>query len=94
MMGRVPASHDSEMRAKRRPQERQVSDQIQDLVANEFIRPADAGLVEDSVTVDHHDVVQRGPSRQARRLQRLKILQEAEGSRRSDLRPEGLETQL
>ena len=68
----------------RMPEERQVADPVEDLVAHELVLEAQL-VVEDPGLTDHDGVVEASPEGQAAPSQHLDLPQEAEGARRGDL---------
>ena len=69
----------------RAAEQRGVADGVQDLVAHELVREAQAVRVEDAELVHHDGVVQRAAAGEPHLLEHLHVAQEAEGARAGDL---------
>ena len=62
----------------------EVADRVEDLVAHELVRIAQAGVVQHLGAADHHRIVERAAEQQARRAQRGHFVLEAEGAGAGD----------
>ena len=67
------------------PQEIEVADRIQDLVLHELVVVTQTFVVEDTVFVDNHGVVETAPERQILCTQGLDFAQKTEGACTADL---------
>ena len=63
-----------------RPEDEEIANRIEGLMADEFVRPAQTLSVQDLVAVNHYGVVHRAAPGQAHGPQGLDLMQEAEGA--------------
>ena len=85
MMKKVPALLHRHVGMQGRSQKRQISEQIDDLMANEFISKAESTFIQDSVVVQHDRVLEVSSQREPPRAKRLHFVNESEGARARQL---------
>src|SRR5262249_47030186 len=86
----VSAAHGLHVALQRNAEQREVADQVEDLVAGELVPEAQPFGIQHAGLVQHDRVRERAAARQADRAQLLCVLQEAERARRCDLAREDL----
>src|SRR5262245_26526071 len=86
----MAAALDGDMALERQPEQRQVAEQVEHLVAHELVGPAQPVAVQDAELVHHHGVVEVAPAGEAAPPERLHLAQEAEGAGAAQLALEAL----
>src|SRR6188768_836128 len=81
---RVPGAIRPQAAEHRLPDEREIPEQVENLMPNELIRISQRSLIEHAILRQHDGILQRSPSYQTRRLQGFDFMIETESPRRSD----------
>ena len=84
-MQRVPGADRQDLSDDRHAQERHIADQVEDLVAHEFIPVPEAVLIEQPLIGQNERVVQRPTETQSGLPERFDLAEKPEGAGRSDV---------
>src|SRR3989475_6484752 len=84
-MQRVPGADRQDLSNDRQAQERHIADQVEDLVAHEFVPVPEATRIEQSLIGQNERVVQRPAETQTGFPERFDLAEKPEGAGRSDV---------
>src|SRR6267378_6681962 len=81
----VPRLHRGELADDGHPDQRQVAERVEDLVADELVRKAEPFGIEDVEVVHHHRILERAAAGEARLVEALDVALEAKRPRPGDV---------